>query len=186
MAKLLRTRFLAIIFFVSSIWLFVTLFLFDVEDEIKKTNRVSADDPKVNKFRNLIKKANDFINLSDTFSNASLDKLSRTKYEEKMKRKAILRKWREDLLIPDRGMRTNHDSNKSSYDVKAQLTNSRLKTTQRVFNRHHKEVLQNLLQRNITHIKNRRDSMETASRKVSERERLRHLEKVALPDAPGT
>nr|XP_022307306.1 polypeptide N-acetylgalactosaminyltransferase 1-like isoform X2 [Crassostrea virginica] len=185
MAKQLRTQILGLVFLVSSVWLFVTLFLFDIEDEINKT-RLRKMYPNVVNFVNVIKKHEPFGNSRDKVTKSQNNRnSSNIKHQEDFKRKEILQKWREELLLKERKKefvkdikiktdfsRTREQQIKQSANIEGgRLNNS-----------------DNLSQRIPVRPLAGRATIKAAAPsvgRVSERERLRHLERVAPLDAPG-
>ena len=185
MAKQLRTQILGLVFLVSSVWLFVTLFLFDIEDEINKT-RLRKMYPNVVNFVNVIKKHDPFVNSRDKVTKSQNNRnSSNIKHQEDFKRKEILQKWREELLLKETKKefvkdikiktdfsRTRGQEIKQSLSIEGeQLNNS-----------------DNLSQRIPVRPLAGRATIKAAAPsvgRVSERERLRQLERVAPQDAPG-
>ncbi|XP_061186167.1 polypeptide N-acetylgalactosaminyltransferase 5-like [Saccostrea echinata] len=184
MARSIRTRLLAVIFLVSSVWLFVTLFLFDIESEINKT-RTKDEYPNIAKFVRIVKRADDFMKLRDRYTKSYFNKTSWIKYQEKKKRREMLKKWKVELSLQKLDKKFTDNSFKSSESKPFQLKNSRLDTTANISKASSTTLSPKVLPNDSKQIKERDDTQEKVSRKVSERERLRHLEKILPPIAPG-
>lgn len=178
MGKKLRIQLLGIVFLVSSVWMFVTLFLFDIEDEINKT-RLKELDPNDVKVANVIKKPNKIGHLRDHLNEPHFNKSVLLKRQENLKRKEILQKWKKELSFKA----MSKDVNKNSNSLQIQ-NSSGFKATD-IVRDHKKQPINSkyLVQRNSSIVKEKNTTL--VSVKVSERDRLRHLEKLAPPDAPG-
>lgn len=178
MGKKLRIQLLGIVFLVSSVWMLVTLFLFDIEDEINKT-RLKELDPNDVKFANVIKKPNKIGNLRDHLNEPHFNKSVLLKRQENLKRKEILRKWKKELSF--KAMSKDVNKNSNSLQI---LNSSSFKSTAIAID-HKKQPIDSkyLVQRDSSLVKEKNTTL--VSVEVSERDRLRHLEKLAPPDAPG-
>lgn len=178
MGKKLRIQLLGIVFLVSSVWMLVTLFLFDIEDEINKT-RLKELDPNDVKFANVIKKPDKIGNLRDHLNEPHFNKSVLLKRQENLKRKEILRKWKKELSFKA----MSKDVNKNSNSLQIQNSSSFKSTAIAIDYKKQPIDSKHLVQRDPSLVKEKNTTM--VSVKVSERDRLRHLEKLAPPDAPG-
>ncbi|XP_062587800.1 polypeptide N-acetylgalactosaminyltransferase 5-like, partial [Saccostrea cucullata] len=184
MARSIRTRLLAVIFLVSSVWLFVTLFLFDIESEINKT-RTKDENPKLAEF-NIVKRADDFMKLRDRFTRSHFNRSSWIKFNEKKKRKEILKKWRDELAHQRLEKKSTDNPIISSASKTTLNKNLRLNTATNVSKANSSLHLSpKMLQEHSKQIEQKDKIQVKSRRKVSERERLRHLEKILPPLAPG-
>ena len=185
MAKKLRTQILGLVFLVSSVWLFVTLFLFDIEDEINKT-RLRKMYPNVVNFVNVIKKHDPFVNSRVKVTKSQNNRnSSNIKHQEDFKRKEILQKWREELLLKERKKEFVKD-----IKIKTDFSRTREQQIKQSANIEGERLnnSDNLSQRIPVRPLAGRATIKAAAPsvgRVSERERLRHLERVAPLDAPG-
>lgn len=178
MGKKLRIQLLGIVFLVSSVWMFVTLFLFDIEDEINKT-RFKKFDPNGFKIANVIKKPDKIGHLRDHLNKPHFNQSVLLKRQENLKRKEILRKWKKELSFKAMSKDVNRNSNSQ------QIQNSSGFKSTAIARDHDKQPVNSkyLVQRNSSIVKEKNTTL--VSVKISERDRLRHLEKLAPPDAPG-
>lgn len=170
MGKKLRIQLLGIVFLVSSVWMFVTLFLFDIEDEINKT-RLKKFYPNGAKIANIIKKPDKIGHLRDHLNKPHFNQSVLLKRQENLKRKEILRKWKKELSFKAMSKDVNKNSNSQ------QIQNSSGFKSTAIARDHEKQP------NNSSIVREKNTTL--ASVKISERDRLRHLEKLAPPDAPG-